>query len=954
MTTLAPGQASAPETPDTPVTLLDDAHRATRLRRWRASWRVALRMARRDVRRHRGRSILILVMVMLPVALLVGAATFGATEQQSEADLVPARMGRGQALLEGPEPQVVAHTPERNVSSSGPDDATPIPGFDPAADAAANEAALGRLVGGTVARSQDVDARLVLDDRRVSVQGLVLDGRIGDLRPKLGLVTGRWPTSADEVLVTTAGIAKGLPATGTARISTEGEERGVTVVGTATALNSWGGMPHFVTPRWPGTSGGKGFSVYGPAGWIVLRDKPVDWAEVRSLNRYGLSVLSAAVLRDPPPSSELPPEVQVQSTFYDDTARQIAVLGGVMLFIITTLLVGPAFAVSASRQRRTLALAASNGAETRQLRRSVLAQALVLGAAAAVAGTALGVSGTWAAIKVWALRHPEWPTALRPLDIPWQALGLILPCAVVSALVAALLPALRLGRLDIIGVMRGQSVSPRLNRFAPAAGLLLAVGGALYLVSTVRSGGREFQVAFGAIALVLGTLLTVPALLVLAGRLAAPLPVAARMATRDSARHRSRSTPTVAAILAGVAALTTFSIALASDTEQRRQEYTPQTLKGEAVVGTWDADSRRAVDSILPAASQGLITVPLHVVRDPEDWQLSGAPPSPGQPPPPTRVVAALPPGCGLDTTMGTSPTPECNLLGSQAYNRGQIAALPVAEIARRLQLTEAQRRVIAGGGIAVALPQLKDVKSLVIATGTFQGNPETGEQTPMGESGRTSLEVVTVPASTLSDGAMPQEAGALVGLETARRLGWPLTQQAVLLRDPDGSIDRATETRLDERLGDAYGSYVERGFTRDDEVPMRILFGVAATLLLVVTLIATALSMAEQQADMTTFAAVGATRRTRRALAAAQAIVVGLIGAVLGVAVGLVPGVAVTYPLTALRWDPVTGQQAAADPTLVIPWLPLVLVVVGVPLVAGLLAGGAIRKAPAVTRRGS
>ena len=951
MTTLAPGQPAAPDLPETSPQP-ERPHRATRLQRWRASWRVALRMARRDVRRHRGRSILVLVMVMLPVALLVGAATFGATEQESEADRIPARMGPGQALLEGPEPQVVAHTPERNVSSQGPDDAMPIPGYDPAGDDAANEAALERLVGGTVARAQDVQARLVLGERRVSVQGLVLDGRIGDLRPKLALVSGRWPTSADEVLVTTAGEAKGLPTSGNARISLEGEEHDVTVVGTATALNSWGGVPHFVAPQWPGASGGKGFSVYGPAGWIVLREKPVDWAEVRSLNRYGLSVLSAAVLLDPPSSSQLPPEVQGQSSFYEDTARQIAVLGGVMLFIITTLLVGPAFAVSAARQRRTLALAASNGAETRQLRRSVLAQALVLGAAAAVAGTALGIGGTWAAIEVWGRRHPEWSTALRPLDIPWQALGLILPCAVVSAVVAALLPALRLGRLDIIGVMRGQSVSPRLNRFAPAAGLLLAVGGALYLLATVSSGGREFQVAFGAIALVLGTLLTVPALLVLAGRVAAPLPVAARMATRDAARHRSRSTPTVAAILAGVAALTTFSIALASDTEQRSREYVPQTLRGEAVVGTWDADSRRAVDGILPAAAQGLITVPVHLVQDPEDWQRSGWTPGSGKLPPPTRFVAALPDGCSLADVAGQSQGPRCIVLGSQAYNRGQIAVLPAAEVARRLGLTDAQRRIVADGGIAVAAPAVRDAERVTLVTGAVQTDPDTGELKSLEETGRAMLDVVTVPVSTMTNGAMPQEAGALVALETAQRLGWPLTQSAVLLRDPDGSIDRATETRLDERLGEEHGSYVERGFTRDDEVPMRILFGVTATLLLVVTLIATALSMAEQQADMATFAAVGATRRTRRALAASQAMVVGLIGAVLGVAVGLVPGIAVTYPLTAQNWDPVTGQEVATGPTLVIPWLPLVLVVVGVPVVAGLLAAGAIRRAPAVARR--
>jgi putative ABC transport system permease protein len=258
----------------------------------------------------------------------------------------------------------------------------------------------------------------------------------------------------------------------------------------------------------------------------------------------------------------------------------------------------------------------------------------------------------------------------------------------------------------------------------------------------------------------------------------------------------------------------------------------------------------------------------------------------------------------------------------------------------------------VAGGAIAVANPAVRDARRLTLVTGASQVDPDTGERKTLEETGRATLDVVTVPIATMTNGAMPQEAAALVALETAQRLNWPLTQQAVLLHAPDGPIDLATETRLDERLGAEYASYVERGFTRDDEVPMRILFGVTAILLLVVTLIATALSMAEQQADMGTFAAVGATRRTRRALAASQAVVVGLIGAVLGVAVGLVPGIAVTYPLTAQNWDPITGQEVATGPTLVIPWLPLVLVVVGVPLVAGLLAAAAIRRAPAVARR--
>ncbi len=99
----------------------------------------------------------------------------------------------------------------------------------------------------------------------------------------------------------------------------------------------------------------------------------------------------------------------------------------------------------------------------------------------------------------------------------------------------------------------------------------------------------------------------------------------------------------------------------------------------------------------------------------------------------------------------------------------------------------------------------------------------------------------------------------------------------------------------------------------------------------------------------------MGATRRTRRALAASQAMVVGLLGALLGVAVGLVPGIAVTYPLTtSSSWDPHRARRPRTGPFLEIPWQPLLLVVVGVPLLAGLLSAAAVRRAPAVTRRGS
>ena len=303
--------------------------------------------------------------------------------------------------------------------------------------------------------------------------------------------------------------------------------------------------------------------------------------------------------------------------------------------------------------------------------------------------------------------------------------------------------------------------------------------------------------------------------------------------------------------------------------------------------------------------------------------------------------------------TLPSNAPSSCQRLGSTAYDRGQIGVLPTAEIARRLGLDATQAKVIADGGIAVALDSLNRERSLTLVSGTFAMDQATYVAKDVVQRSSEVLPVIGVPTSRMRDGSLPSQSGALVADATAKRLGWPMQQELVLLRDPSGSISKETQKPLDELIGDGGGLYVERGFQRYDETVMRIMMGAAALLLLIVTLISTALSMAEQQSDQGTLAAVGATRRTRRGFAASQAMVVGFIGAVLGIAVGLVPGIAVSYPLTRnSNYDPVTGLDTTTGPYLDIPWTPLLLVVVGVPLLAGLLSAAAIRKAPMMSRR--
>jgi putative ABC transport system permease protein len=76
------------------------------------------------------------------------------------------------------------------------------------------------------------------------------------------------------------------------------------------------------------------------------------------------------------------------------------------------------------------------------------------------------------------------------------------------------------------------------------------------------------------------------------------------------------------------------------------------------------------------------------------------------------------------------------------------------------------------------------------------------------------------------------------------------------------------------------------------------------------------------------------------------SALVVGGTGAVLGVLTGLAPGIAVAYPLTS------TDYGAGADPVVVVPWGLLAAVAVGVPLLAAVVTGLAVRSRLPTTRR--
>ena len=95
------------------------------------------------------------------------------------------------------------------------------------------------------------------------------------------------------------------------------------------------------------------------------------------------------------------------------------------------------------------------------------------------------------------------------------------------------------------------------------------------------------------------------------------------------------------------------------------------------------------------------------------------------------------------------------------------------------------------------------------------------------------------------------------------------------------------------------------------------VLGALGGVLMLGGTLTATFLALSDARPDLATLSAVGAAPRTRRRVAAAYALVIGFVGAILGAAVGFIPGVAISRPLTL---DGVSGGRAGPLPR--IPWL--------------------------------
>ncbi|WP_328793312.1 MULTISPECIES: ABC transporter permease [unclassified Streptomyces] len=795
-----------------------------------------------------------------------------------------------------------------------------------------------------------------------------------------GMITlnrGRLPEAPGEVIATQAFLKDSGYSVGSS-VTPRGATSPYKVVG-AYELPDELSRPEIIAP--PGTlidplnkalvaSGGR--TVNADDKYLVkVSGAGVTWDAVKAANTKGLVVVSRAVVLDPPADSEVPlyqDEPSSKSERDGNKTVQTAILATVvgLAMLEICLLAGPAFAVGARRSRRQLGLVGANGGDRRHIRSIVLSGGLVLGAVAAVIGTVVGVVLTVVLRPVLeeSLGNRFGGFDFRPLELAGIAL-----LAVITGLLAAIVPAVTASRQTVLASLTGRRGIRRANRVLPVIGLIaVGAGAAIALYGTTSDLGSPV-VAGGSALAELGIVALTPVLVGLFGRLGRWLPLSPRLALRDAVRNRGRTAPAVAAVLAAVAGTVAVATYQHSYDVQMRQEYRAELPHGTGLLDATENSAYKEVPALREALAKQL---PLAQRAD-VDRLVVGKP---------SCESFSSDPGCGRAEVI-TPKDQRCPLYedvkGSEAFSDAQRKELrqdwrcqeprhgtqhPVVvgdeKVLGVLAVTDPGSVAALKAGQAVSFDkrQVKDGK-LTLRIITEQGKDDIMrgryDETP-GED--KVLTVHQAPDSVESWGVdliLPPAAAKAAGLVTA-----PVGSYFRL----DGTASSEQRQRMDgeiERMGVEVALRIEAGYEGDNSLVMLALAVFAGLVTIGAAGIATGLAQADAEADLKTLAAVGAAPRVRRTLSGFQCGVVALMGVVLGSAAGILPAVGLRLTeqreADALYQESIDrGYSAITEAVpfvpISVPWETLGGLVVVVPLGAALLAALVTRSSGALARR--
>lgn len=951
--------------------------------------RVLLLLAWRDVLRHKGRSLLIVALVALPVLVIGAADVLYRSTQATPLEQVDGELGASSAFLSAPagatrvdqdptENSPAQFTTGRTVKDPAGDYPEPVD-VSTAPLKPADQVLPLLPAGSVITPWEHGQVPISIDGghyRMVTADLLNLASAAAAGRYRL--VDGAPATGTTQITVTTT-LANQIGATIGSTVSVGSPASSRSVVGllepTSRASNALAvvGRPGSI----PGAT-----DYHGPR-YLVTSPRPISWDMVQQLNSHGIQAYSRAVVLNPP---YVPPDAQQP---FDSTAA-LALVAGIVLAVLglaqVVFLSGPAFAIGARRMRRQLGLATSVGAAPRQIAGVVLSSGLVLGLIGALLGAALGaIVGAVVQPLVTSWTHLQFAA----VHIRVGELAVVAAVGVVTSVLAASWPAVTALRTDPISALSRRTRPPKKPGLISLVGLLLAVAGVVIVVvaasRSVPTGEqvdlagitqqRAIWIAAGVLATQLGLIVGAPQIVAVFGRLGSIVPTTPRLALRSTARHRGRSTGAIATVLVATTGAVLGAVLISTTNAQNAADYRPSlamnVVAGHAYPNDQQSPAAERAPVLTPPhlaamahlvwpdtaiASWGFLT-PLEPAPRPDQRAPDLLPQMPRanqcpwyspansttasdavvtQPSAAQLPAARTDPRCA-DMTFSAVSAQQTNTATS-GFGQSQLPSVVVAGADFRQILSgaadPAADAALAAGKVVVLDRRYLNERGMFTVTDTTYdpntGHPISGAShslpAVLGAWGLSSVVAVVPPSAVSQLGGRTGDVGFLAHPTTVT----------------------ATEQEAMSAAGLAAGYYLYP-YAELGPAPVRgapsvwLILLVAAALIVGTVLVVTALGVVDADDDSATFAAVGASARLRRALSGWSAFTTTGIGCLLGAIAGLIVGWGFVRLL-----DNENHQQTP----MTVPWPQLAILVFGLPAVAYGLAAAFTRSKIQLIRR--
>ncbi|EDY57376.1 MULTISPECIES: FtsX-like permease family protein [Streptomyces] len=530
------------------------------------------RTALRNVLAHKARLLMTVLAVMLGVAFVSGTLVF--TNTISEAYQKSSAKGFDQVDV-----AVTAKSEADKGNTIGKSHELTQTLLDKSAEVPGAANAIGVVSGFTAIA--DKDGKLI--GGGFQSQG---GNYYGAKDPRYPLAEGAAPHGANEVAIDSETAKRaGYKVGDTVRISVDGPVLRPVVTGIFTTDDG-------------NVAAGGSLALFDTATAQKLFGKPgtYDEIDVKAASGTSQTALQAALEKALPAhlvetetGKELADnQAELISSSMSGLKQGLLVFAGIALFV-GTFIIANTFTMLVAQRTKELALLRAVGASRRQVTRSVLVEAFVVGLIAAVTGLVAGIgigAGLRSLMGALGATVPDGPLVITPGTV-----GTALAVGVLITMLAAWLPGRRAAKIPPVAAMssvHAKATTKSLVLRNTLGALFSGAGVAVILAATTMDGSDgQAPMGMGAVLLIIGVFILTPLLSRPLIAAAAPalrvFGVSGKLARQNSVRNPRRTAATASALMIGLTLITGMTV-MAGSLQKSIDKMASAAVKADYVV----------------------------------------------------------------------------------------------------------------------------------------------------------------------------------------------------------------------------------------------------------------------------------------------------------------------------------------------------------------------------------